>query len=55
MKANNETDSRLFGLDVGTSRVVLARRNGGGIDCRSQLNEFVNIPYSRMTEKALRK
>ncbi len=45
-----------FGLDVGTSRVVLAQQNEGGrYDYRSQLNAFVTLPYSKMTENVLRK
>jgi len=55
MKSDTENGKRLLGLDVGTSRIVLARQEGSGVDCRSQLNEFVAVPYSRMTEKAMRK
>lgn len=41
------------GLDVGTSRIVVARRAAGEIQYESQLNAFVSIPRSRMTEGAL--
>ncbi len=41
------------GLDVGTSRIVAARRSAGEIQYESQLNAFVSIPRSRMTEGAL--
>ncbi len=45
-----------LGLDVGTSRVVLALQNETGrYDYRSQLNAFVTVPYSKMTENVLRK
>ena len=45
-----------LGLDVGTSRVVMAHQNEGGrYDYRSQLNAFVALPYSKMTENVLRK
>ena len=45
-----------LGLDVGTSRVVMAQQNEGGrYDYRSQLNAFVALPYSKMTENVLRK
>ena len=45
-----------FGLDVGTSRVVLAQQSEGGrYDYRSQLNAFVTLPHSKMTENILRK
>ena len=45
-----------LGLDVGTSRVVMAQQNEvGRYDYRSQLNAFVALPYSKMTENVLRK
>lgn len=45
-----------LGLDVGTSRLVLARRaDGNAYRYDSQLNAFISIPYSKMTETALRK
>jgi hypothetical protein len=45
-----------LGLDVGTSRLVLARRaDGNSYRYDSQLNAFIAIPYSKMTESALRK
>jgi hypothetical protein len=42
-----------LGLDVGTSRIVLARSAGDGYRFESQLNAFVSVPYSKMTELAL--
>jgi hypothetical protein len=44
-----------IGLDVGTSRIVLAEPGEPDYSYRSQLNAFVRIPYSRMTEIALEK
>jgi hypothetical protein len=41
------------GLDLGTSRIVLATMNGQKVDFTPQLNAFVAIPYSRMTEQML--
>jgi hypothetical protein len=42
-----------LGLDIGTSRIVLA--NGGGASkTSSQLNEFLTVPYSKMTESILK-
>lgn len=41
------------GLDLGTSRIVLATMNGDDVDFNPQLNAFVAIPYSRMTEQML--
>jgi hypothetical protein len=41
------------GLDLGTSRIVLATLNGQKVDFTPQLNAFVHIPYSKMTEQML--
>lgn len=43
------------GLDVGTSRIVLARRSENGFDFKSQLDAFVEVPNSRMTKNVLEK
>src|SRR5437868_3005770 len=54
MNASNFTNA--MGLDVGTSRIVTARTDGKeGYQFHSQLNAFVTIPYSKMTEKVLDK
>ena len=42
-----------LGLDVGTSRIVIARRAGDDFRFESQLNAFVAIPYSKITEGVL--
>jgi hypothetical protein len=42
-----------IGLDVGTSRIVVARRDGGDYRYESQLNAFVGIPYSKITASTL--
>ena len=44
-----------LGLDVGTSRLVLARQQGEGFDFRSQLNAFVEVPFSKVTASMLKK
>jgi hypothetical protein len=44
-----------IGLDVGTSRIVAARSVGQDIKYDIQLNAFVTIPYSKMTENVLQK
>jgi hypothetical protein len=44
-----------LGLDVGTSRLVVARQAEPEFQFESQLNAFVNIPFSRMTENVLKK
>src|SRR5260370_1433620 len=54
MKSSTVTPSAL-GLDVGTSRVVLASRPEEGFTYKTQLNAFVRIPHSKMTEGALKK
>ena len=41
------------GLDLGTSRIVLATLNGENVSYTPQLNAFVDIPYSRMTVQML--
>src|ERR1700755_2195834 len=41
------------GLDLGTSRIVLATLNGQKVNFTPQLNAFVDIPYSKMTEQML--
>lgn len=43
------------GLDVGTSRIVIARRNENGYEFQSQLDAFVEVPNSRMTKTVLEK
>jgi hypothetical protein len=44
-----------IGLDVGTSRICVARRNGEEYQYQTELNAFVTIPYSKMTENVLRR
>lgn len=44
-----------IGLDIGTSRIVLARRVQGKFEFQAQLNAFVTIPFSRMTQRVLKK
>lgn len=39
-----------MGLDVGTSKVVAARKRGKDIETASELNAFIPVPYSRFTE-----
>jgi hypothetical protein len=41
------------GLDVGTSKVVSARRGGKDVACAVQLNAFIPVPYSPVTEKTI--
>ncbi len=52
---NAELDRKQpIGLDIGTSRIVVARSVGGRPQYEAQLNAFVTLPYSRLTESLLR-
>ena len=50
---SKEEKVSVVGLDVGTSRIVVARRTAGEPEFDSQLNAFVSIPYSRITAATL--
>lgn len=54
MSANEDKRTPAVGLDIGTSRIVTAQRGGKEFQFDSQLNAFVSVPFSKMTEKALR-
>jgi len=41
------------GLDLGTSTVVTARKNGSGFRSSAELNAFIDLPPSRFTEQIL--
>src|SRR6266852_4504703 len=53
--SQTQTKNSAVGLDVGTSRIVAARGAGQDIRYDIQLNAFVTIPYSKMTENMLQK
>src|SRR5271170_7591220 len=44
-----------LGLDVGTSRIVSAQRQDKEIQFGTQLNAFVTIPFSKLTQSVLKK
>lgn len=48
-------NSNAYGLDVGTSRVVLASRESDQYQYQSELNAFVGLPYNKITEGVMRK
>jgi hypothetical protein len=48
------TGANPIGLDVGTSKVVLSRRGGKDVSCTSQLNAFIPVPHSPVTERTIR-
>jgi len=52
---NDKTASGALGLDVGTSRICVAREDNGGYKFRTELNAFVTIPHSKMTESVLKR
>ena len=49
----SKSNGSAVGLDVGTSRVVTAHRAADVFMYESQLNAFVNIPFSKMTAGVL--
>jgi hypothetical protein len=51
----NKNPVPAVGLDVGTSRIVLAQRVNEDYQFESQLNAFVSIPYSKLTASVLEK
>lgn len=53
--SQTEAKGSAVGLDIGTSRIVAARGAGQDIKYDIQLNAFVTIPYSKMTENVLQK
>ncbi|MBM3741012.1 MAG: hypothetical protein FJW39_35195, partial [Acidobacteria bacterium] len=56
MSKKNTAPGNVMGLDVGTSRLVVARPGEeNSFAFESQLNAFVSVPYSRMTENALKR
>jgi hypothetical protein len=55
MSQTNSRSSQALGLDVGTSRIVIARRADDDFRYESQLNAFVAIPYSKITEGVLQR
>jgi hypothetical protein len=53
MQHNNGANNSALGLDVGTSRICLAQRVGEEFQFETQLNAFVTVPFSNMTESVL--
>jgi len=47
--------SPCLGLDIGTSRIVVAHPTETRFRCESQLNAFISLPYSRLTENLLKR
>ena len=55
MRHNDKVNNSAVGLDIGTSRICLAQRVDEEFQYETQLNAFVTIPYSKMTEATLKK
>ncbi|MEW6440300.1 MAG: hypothetical protein AB1640_05120 [bacterium] len=49
------TETRALGVDVGTSKIVMAHKTNGAIGFSSQLNAFLTVEYSKLTEGLLRR
>jgi hypothetical protein len=47
--------TQAMGLDIGTSRIVSARRSDNTDRFEAQLNAFVTIPHSKLTENSLKR
>lgn len=48
-----ETQQAVKGMDLGTSRIILATLKGQKVSFSPQLDAFVEIPFSKMTEQML--
>jgi hypothetical protein len=53
MNATEQDNTTPFGLDVGTSRIVVARSVDKKYEYESQLNAFISLPYSKLAESLL--
>ena len=53
MASTAASQQAVKGLDLGTSRIVLASMIGQSVNFTPQLNAFVDIPFSKMTEQML--
>ena len=53
IESTDQDHGRPVGLDIGTSRIVVARGTGKKQHCEAELNAFLTLPYSEMTESLL--
>ncbi len=51
----SKNQNNVIGLDIGTSRVVAAQRADEGDRFVAQLNAFVTIPHTKLTENSLKR
>jgi nucleoid DNA-binding protein len=50
----NTAEGTALGLDVGTSRLVLASGSTSHVKAKAELNAFITVPYSKFTENILK-
>ena len=50
----NAGEGTALGLDVGTSRLVLASGSATQVKAKAELNAFITVPYSKFTENILK-
>jgi actin-like ATPase involved in cell morphogenesis len=55
MSKPTEEYTQSLGLDVGTSRIVVARTTDKKYAYESQLNAFLTLPYSKLAESLLQR
>ena len=55
MNTSEQACTQPLGLDVGTSRLVVARREGKKYQFDAQLNAFITLPYSKLTQSLLQR
>ena len=55
MNSNDQNDNQPLGLDVGTSRIVVARNNDRKYQYDSELNAFITLPHSALTASLLQR
>lgn len=53
MENADQDHGQPLGLDIGTSRIVVARNIGKKATFEAQLNAFITLPYSELTEQLL--
>src|SRR6266404_46789 len=53
MSGTDQEYTQSLGLDVGTSRIVVARNADKKYRYESQLNAFLTLPYSRLAEELM--
>jgi hypothetical protein len=51
---NDAAEGQALGLDVGTSRLVLATGGAERVHTKAELNAFITVPYSKFTENILK-